>query len=245
VLGRQLVNTTVHTRVDVRDGSVQVLCRGEDGAGNGSPSITVNAYGRGKAIYIAFRPDVGSALSSIWGSPRPGREFVDPREPRYQRLLAELARRESGGMPVEAEHFPQGVVVQGFTSHYGEQKGTSVNLLNCVGARLAAKITRIPEGYPVCFPSVRQFVPEGQDMTLKVRADNVNAAYLISPDFDEVVMLDYTHRPDGYVEVKIPDLARFGLLYLNQGKRDIIRERNEVFVRRFPKVKSVTRPQQQ
>ena len=242
VLGRQLVNTTEHTRVEVTGNAVHVLCRGEDEAGNGGPSITVNACGKGKAIYIAFRPDVGAALSSIWGSPRPGREFVDPREPRYTRLLAELAERESGGTPVEAEHIPKGVVVQGFTSHYGDQKGTTVTLLNCMGARITARKTQVPGGYRVRFPSVRQLVPQGQDMTVKVRADDVNAAYLISPDFDEVVQLGYALKPDGYVEVKIPDLARFELLYLNQGKRDLIRERNQTVVREFPRVKSVTRP---
>ena len=79
-----------------------------------------------------------------------------------------------------------------------------------------------------------------QQMTLEVEAEGVNAAYLVSPDHDEVVQLDYTRKPNGYVAVKIPHLARFELLYLNQGKRDLIRERNQAVVREFPKVKSVT-----
>ena len=119
-----------------------------------------------------------------------------------------------------------------------------ITFLNCIGARITARKTQIPDGYPVHFPSVSELVPQGQDMTVRIRAANVNAAYLISPDHDEVVELDYTRQPDGYLEATMPGLARFELLYLNQGKRDIIRERNEVFVREFPEVKSVTGQEQ-
>ena len=240
ILGQQFANTTDHTSVEVTGEAVQVLCRGEDEAGNVTPSMTVNTYGKGKAIYLAFRPDIGSALSSIWGSPRPGREFVDPREPRYTQLLAQLARRESGDMPIVVKDVPKGVVVEGFTSHYGDQKGTSLTFLNCLGAAITHKTTQIPDDYSVHFPSVRARIPEGKKMTVEVRADDVNAAYLISPDFDEVVQLNHALKPNGYVEVEIPDLARFEMLYLNQGKRDLIRERNQTFTSEFPEVKSVT-----
>ena len=239
-IARAVPNTTDHTSVEVTGEAVQVLCRGEDEAGNVTPSMTVNTYGKGKAIYLAFRPDIGSALSSIWGSPRPGREFVDPREPRYTQLLAQLARRESGDMPIVVKDVPKGVVVEGFTSHYGDQKGTSLTFLNCLGAAITHKTTQIPDDYSVHFPSVRARIPEGKKMTVEVRADDVNAAYLISPDFDEVVQLNHALKPNGYVEVEIPDLARFEMLYLNQGKRDLIRERNQTFTSEFPEVKSVT-----
>ena len=74
-------------------------------------------------------------------------------------------------------------------------------------------------------------------MRLRVKADNVNAVYLVSPDFDEAVQLDFTRKPDGHVVVGIPGLARFEILYLNRGRRDIIRETYKSVVRSFPKVR--------
>ena len=211
-----------------------------DGVGNETPSVTVNRYGSGRAIYIGFQPDVKSAISSVGAGAHPGTTFTDPRVPEYTSLLANLVKSECTNLPIKAENIPAGVVVQGYTHANDDHTGTFVTLLNCIGARLTQAHTEIPADYSTTYPSVLDRVPTGEVMRLTVKADDVNAAYLVSPDFDDAVQLDYTIRPGGYVEVRIPDLARFEILYLNQGKRDIIKERHKTLVKSFPKIKSIT-----
>jgi len=78
-------------------------------------------------------------------------------------------------------------------------------------------------------------VPDGTKMKLRIKASNVNAAYLVSPDIDEVVQLNFTAMPKGYVAVVIPDLDRFAIVYLNRGRRDVIRETFKSVVTEYPK----------
>ena len=127
--------------------------------------------------------------------------------------------------------------MQGYTHSAGTQPGTFVTLMNCIGGRLARVRTEIPADYSTSYPSVLDRVADGQEMRLRVKADNVNAVYLVSPDFDDAVQLDFTRKPGGYVVVRIPGLARFEILYLNRGRRDIIREKYKSVVRSFPTVR--------
>jgi hypothetical protein len=242
VLGRSFANSTKHLKVQATSQSVEVLAHVLDGAGNLTPSATAHRYGRGCAIYVGFQPDLKSAISSVGGGAHPGKTFTDPRVSEYASLLSSLVRSECANPVIKAENIPAGVVVQGYTHTDGAQTGTFVTLLNCIGARLTQMQTEIPADYSTTYPSVRERVPSGQEMSLSVKADNVNSVYLVSPDFDEAVQLDYTNKPGGYVKITIPDLARFEILYLNQGKRDIIKERHKTLVKSFPNVTLSTTP---
>ena len=239
-LGESFVNSTEHVKVQATSRSLKVLAHVRDGVGNLSPSITINGYGRGRAIHVGFQPDLKSAIGSVGGGAHPGTTFTDPRIPEYSTLLSNLVRSECANLAITTENIPAGVVVQGYTHSVGGQSGTFATLLNCIGGRVTKIRTKIPSDYSTSYPSVLARVPAGQEMRLDIKADNVNAAYLVSPDFDEAVVLDYTAKPGGYVEVAIPGLARFEILYLNQGRRDFIKERHKTLVRSFPKVKSVS-----
>jgi hypothetical protein len=236
-LGESFVNETEHVKVRVTSASLRVLAQARDAAGNLSPSVTVNHHGRGRAIHIGFQPDVKSAVSSVGGGAHPGKAFTDPRVPECSRLLTNLVRSECDSLSVVTENIPPGVVVQGYTHSAGTQPGTFVTLMNCIGGRLARVRTEIPADYSTSYPSVLDRVADGQEMRLRVKADNVNAVYLVSPDFNDAVQLDFTMKPGGYVVVRIPGLARFEILYLNRGRRDIIREKYKSVVRSFPTVR--------
>ena len=239
ILGGSFGNSTKHLNVQGTSPSLKVLAQVRDGAGSDTPSITVNSYGRGRAIYLGFQPDLKSAIGSVSGGAHPGTTFTDPRIPEYTSLLSQLVKSCSEPS-IKTENIPAGVVVQGYTHTYGSQTGTFVTLLNCIGGRITQVHTEIPADYSTTYPSVLERVPAGQAMRVSVKADNVNAAYLVSSDFDEAMQMDYAPQPGSYVEVGIPDLARFEILYLNQGKRDFIRERHKTLVKSFPKVKSIT-----
>jgi len=58
-------------------------------------------------------------------------------------------------------------------------------------------------------------------MKIAVRSEDVSKAYLISPDFEEVLTLDFTVK-DGYCEVTVPGLGRYEIIYLVTGKKDLI-----------------------
>ena len=58
-------------------------------------------------------------------------------------------------------------------------------------------------------------------MKIAVRSEDVSKAYLISPDFVEVLSLDFTMNT-GYCEVTIPDLGRYEIIYLVTGGKDLI-----------------------
>ena len=236
-LGESFANETEHVKVRVTSASLRVLAQARDAAGNLSPSVTVNHHGRGRAIHIGFQPDVKSAVSSVGGGAHPGKAFTDPRVPECSRLLTNLVRSECDSLAVVTENIPAGVVVQGYTHSAGTQPGTFVTLMNCIGGRLARVRTEIPADYSTSYPSVLDRVADGQEMRLRVKADNVNAVYLVSPDFDDAVQLDFTRKPGGYVVVRIPGLARFEILYLNRGRRDFIREKYKSVVRSFPTVR--------
>ena len=239
-LGGSFADSTKHLKVEVTSRSLEVLARVRDASGNLTPSVTVNGHRSGRALYIGFLPDVKSAVSGIGGGAHPGTTFTDPRVPEYTELLSTLVRSECADMSIRTQNIPAGVVVQGYTHTYGAQPGTFVTLLNCIGGRLTEVRTEVPADYSTSYPSVLERVPTGQAMRLSVKADNVNAAYLVSPDFDEAVQLDYATRPGGYVEVGIPDLARFEILYLNRGSRDFIKEKHKTLVKSFPEVKVIT-----
>ena len=236
-LGESFVNETSHVKVRATSEALRVLAQVKDAAGNLSPSVTLNRHGHGRAIHIGFQPDVRSAVGSVGGGVHPGKIFTDPRVPECSRLLTNLVRSECNSPAIVAENIPPGVVVQGYTHSAGTQPGTFVTLMNCIGGRLTRPRTRIPADYSTSYPSVLDRVAKGRQMRLLVKADNVNAVYLVSPDFDEAVQLDFTRKPGGQVVVRIPGLARFEILYLNRGRRDVIRETYKSVVRSFPKVR--------
>ena len=236
-LGESFVNETGHVKVRVTSESLRVLAQVKDAAGNLSPSVTLNRHGHGRAIHIGFQPDVKSAVGSVGGGVHPGKTFTDPRVPEFSRLLTNLVRNECNNPVLVAENIPLGVVVQGYTHSAGTQSGTFVTLMNCIGGRLTRPRTDIPADYSTSYPSVLDRVAKGRQMRLLVKAANVNAVYLVSPDFDEAVQLDFTRKPGGQVVVRIPGLARFEILYLNRGRRDVIRETYKSVVRSFPKVR--------
>ena len=234
-LGESFVNETSHVTVQPIAKSLQVLARVRDAAGNTSPSVTVNRFGRGRAVHIGFQPDVKAAVSSVGGGAHPGKVFVDPRVPECAKLLTNLVKSQCDNPTIVAENIPPGVVVQGYTHSAGMQPGTFLTLLNCIGGRLTRTRTQIPDDYRTSFPSVLDRVPDGTKMKLRIKASNVNAAYLVSPDIDEVVQLKFTAMPKGYVAVVIPDLDRFAIVYLNRGRRDVIRETFKSVVTEYPK----------
>jgi len=104
-----------------------------------------------------------------------------------------------------------------------EYKGISVHFLNCLGTRHDGLIMT-PENIAyeyTDYPSPNDFVRDGEKMKIAVRSEDVRKAYLISPDFLEVLDLDFTMN-DGYCEITIPDLGRYEVIYLVTGGTDII-----------------------
>jgi hypothetical protein len=112
-------------------------------------------------------------------------------------------------------------------------------MLNCLGTKSDNNIAVPPDiSFEFLdFPSPNKLIAKGESMKIKVMVDGIKGAYLISPDFSQVVSLDYNVK-NGYCEIKIPDIGRYQVIYLVKGAKDIVKDitKGKSIVKDFPEI---------
>jgi hypothetical protein len=180
--------------------------------------------GKGKAVYLEGMPGMEYFVPKIGGG-RAGEAGVwkDDRNEDMRDMMIEMITANQSDPVVKTVNIDAQIVLIPYYQVSEGYKGISVHLLNCLGTRHEGMIMT-PEDIAyeyTDYPSPNGFIKNGGKMKIAVRSDEVSKAYLISPDFVEVLSLDFTMNND-YCEVTIPDLGRYEIIYLVTGEKDLI-----------------------
>lgn len=191
----------------------------------GLASLTLRDFGMGKLIYSAIQPGLNYYFPKVGGGRTgEGGIILDNRKPEYRDLMIKIASFEATPL-LYTVNVPPEIVVHPYIHKYDGCNGITIHLLNCLGTR-SDKYFVVPDNPAYEFldyPSPKSFIPPGESMKICVRATDVSKAYFISPDFKNVVEL-YFIISKGYCEVSLPDLGRYGFIYLVQGEKDPVKE---------------------
>jgi len=204
-----------------------------------TPAVTLSTYGKGEVLYFAFRPGIEYFMPKVGpGRIGEGGFWQDTRNPEYKKLMVNMVLSKTS-LPLYTENIPTEVIVNPFIHQYKGYKGLSIHLLNLLGAKFEG-LAKVPDSSNyefLAYPSPKNYIPKGKAMKIKVKAEGVKNAYLISPDFEEVMKLKF-YVKDGYCEVEVPDLGRYEVIYLVQGDKDLIKERlgKQPIVKQFPPI---------
>ena len=151
------------------------------------PRIGVGWYGNGGAWYDDRDKDIPKRMLEAIGY-----------EPQTQ---------------VFSTNLPGDVVVNCDKQKYRDYEGFVIRMFNLTGTRASDGGFAVPGDKEYEFTD---YPPLKENHWLGLRtAEPIHAAYMISPDFSERVLLDFTlDRDSGCVSVKLPGLARYNLIYL-------------------------------
>jgi hypothetical protein len=190
---------------------------------DGMPLMTLHASGKGRAIYFAFAPGTqyfmpkvtspaGSSLDSRLGL---GGVWMDTRRPEHKAIM--LSVLDGTTLPFRAEA-PEGVIVHPFVHQYREYRGITVHLLNATGTGFKHYVA-VPQEASYEFLDY----PSPGPTSLSVPENDIRRAYLVSPDFNEVVSLPLSTKADRCT-VKVPSLGRYAVVYFVESGKDAVRD---------------------
>lgn len=199
----------------------------ETGNKRTEPGITTlfnGDQGKGKAVYLEGLPGLDYFVPKIGGG-RAGEGGIweDNRITGRRDQMIEMVTANQPDPLIKTYNIAPEIVLIPYYQVSEGYKGISVHLLNCLGTKHEGMIMtpdNIAYEY-TDYPSPNDFIRDGEKMKIAVRSEDVRKAYLISPDFIEVLDLDFTMN-DGYCEVTIPDLGRYEIIYLVTGEKDLI-----------------------
>jgi hypothetical protein len=205
----------------------------------GSPAITLSKYGEGDVIYVAFKPGNMYYMPKIGGGRMgEGGSWNDIRIPEYKNLIVALST-QNVVLPLYTENIPSEIIVNAFIHDFNGYNGILIHMLNCLGTKSDNNVAVPPDiSFEFLdFPSPNKLIGKGESMKIKVMVDGIKGAYLISPDFSQVVSLDYNVK-NGYCEIKIPDIGRYQVIYLVKGAKDIVKDitKGKSVVKDFPEI---------
>jgi hypothetical protein len=180
------------------------------------PGIITNDYGKGKVVYFASHPEKKYNFY-YYNDPKiiPGKYWVDPRDKTYGEIIKRAVTCYNSGQPLIIENLPKGVITEVYSHENKKMKGFQVHIANFLGGYVQEGV--IPMYHPISFPEVKNNLPRiEQPVSIKVKAENVKDVFLLSPDFDATVKLDYK-LSQGYIHVILPTAYRYFILYFSQG----------------------------
>lgn len=183
------------------------------------PGLICNDFGAGKVIYFAGHPEKKYNFH-YYNDPKivPGKYWVDPRDETYGEILRRAVTCFNENIPLKVNNLPKGVVTEVYNHRSGGMQGIQVHLANFLGGYVEEGT--IPLYDPISFPSVKNNLPEKElPISLEVKAPGVKDVFLLSPDFDATVRLDYTVSNDS-VQVQLPTMHRYFILYFSQGSSE-------------------------
>jgi hypothetical protein len=222
--------------VDKMKDDITVLSRIKE---TGSPAITISKYGEGDVTYIAFSPGIRYYMPKIGGGRiGEGGSWNEIRMSEYKNLIVALSTQKIV-LPLITENIPPEIIVNTFVHNYKGYKGILIHMLNCLGTKFD-KILTVPPDISFEFleyPSPNKIIDNGKLMKIKVMDNDIKHAYLISPDFSQVVSLD-CRMTNGYCEIMIPDIGRYQVIYLGKGDMDIVKDitKGKSIVKDFPDI---------
>jgi hypothetical protein len=222
--------------VDKMKDDITVLSRIKE---TGSPAITISKYGEGDVTYIAFSPGIRYYMPKIGGGRiGEGGSWNEIRMSEYKNLIVALSTQKIV-LPLITENIPPEIIVNTFVHNYKGYKGILIHMLNCLGTKFD-KILTVPPDISFEFleyPSPNKIIDNGKLMKIKVMDNDIKRAYLISPDFSQVVSLD-CRMTNGYCEIMIPDIGRYQVIYLGKGDMDIVKDitKGKSIVKDFPDI---------
>jgi len=197
---------------------------GNQRAEPGLATLFNDDQGKGKAVYMEEMPGLRYFVPRIGGGRiGEGGVWKDNRNEAMRDLIIETATARQPDPVIKTTNIDPEIVLMPYYHASGEYKGISVHLLNCLGTRNDG-IMMIPEDMAfeyTAYPSPYDYIEDDGKMKIAVRSEDVSQAYLISPDFEEVLTLDFTVK-DGYCEVTVPGLGRYEIIYRVTGKKDLI-----------------------
>lgn len=145
-------------------------------------------------------------------------------------------------MPLKVKNIPEEIIVNPFVYKHNGYKGVVVHLLNCLGTRFK-KYCSTPEDLRYEFldyPSPRKFIAKDAEIILTLKRENISKAYLLSPDFKEVVNLEVRRKNNNYYDIIVPDIARYEVIYIVEGEKDLIndimQQYNEKSTNKLPEI---------
>lgn len=205
----------------------------------GSPAITLSKYGEGDITYVAFRPGTMYYMPKIGGGRiGEGGSWNETRIPEYKNLIIKLSSQNIS-LPLYTENIPPEILVNAFIHNCDGYNGIIIHMLNCLGTKFDYNVTVPPDiSFEFLdYPSPKSVIDKGESMKIKVMATDVKRAYLISPDFSQVVSLD-CKITNGYCEIRIPDIGRYQVIYLVKGAKDIVKDitGGKSIVKYFPEI---------
>ncbi len=205
-------------------------------ASDDKPIVTVNEYGKGKCAYAALQ------LGTGWYMPQVGVGWYgeagywsDNREKSSKRIIEKLVG-DLLTAPVKTENVPDEVIVNVVRHNTRGYSGTIIHLVNALGTKFEEYALVPPETdfEFVDYPPLGDYLPEGEKMKFNLKAHNVRAAYFISPDFKGAVRLNVRKIDKMNVEVELANLYRYGIIYLVQSDKDLIKETSNKILTEIP-----------
>ena len=200
------------------------------------PALLMREEGKGKIVYCAGHPEDGY-FYSYWGVEEihKGEVWKDHRDLQYLDFWKVIGRL-SGDLPWSADNLPRGVVVEGFKHDFSGLKGYAIHLANFSGGLLKEGV--VPSMPTISFPEVQKLNPK-LPIKIKVRALDPKSAFVISPDFDQVVQLKVKKEGD-YSFVELDRFDRYSIVYFCvQGEKEFEAFAKGKFVQDIPKSKEL------
>jgi len=200
------------------------------------PVVTFNEYGKGKCAYAAFQ------LGTGWYMPQVGVGWYgeagywsDNREKDSKRIIEELIA-DFLTPPIETENVPEEVIVNTVRHNTRGYSGTIIHLVNALGTKFDEYALVPPETdfEFVNFPPLAEYLPDGERMKFTLTAKDVRDAYFISPDFKGAVKLDVAKVDEKSVRVELANLYRYGIIYLVQSDKDLVKQTTDKFLKEIP-----------
>jgi hypothetical protein len=205
----------------------------------GSPAITLSKYGEGDVIYVAFKPGTMYYMPKLGGGRiGEGGSWNDIRIPEYKNLIVALST-QNVVLPLYTENIPSEIIVNAFIHDFNGYNGILIHMLNCLGTKFDNNVS-VPQDISFEFldyPSPNILLNKEESMKIRIKDEDIKRAYIISPDFRQVVSLD-SKITNGYCEIKIPDIGRYQVIYLVKGARDIVKDitKGKSIVKDFPEI---------
>src|SRR5262249_48221678 len=138
---------------------------------------------------------------------KPGKFWKDNRDPRYGRLLCNVARYANTTIPLHADNLPQGIVAEAYRQQHGKLRGVEVQLVNFLGGVIKEGV--VPLNSNINFPIVKSHLPHpDRPITISVRARQVRQVFVLSTDFDGVVQLPFSTAGE-YTTVRLPTFHNY------------------------------------
>ena len=217
--GRRIVqveNKTAQIKTHTKDGKI---------------GITYNNFGKGNAFYFPFQPGLMYYMPKIGGGRLGnGGEWTDDRDISYKKMMLDIVKKYSK-MAFRVEDAPEDILINPLTFKTSKKAGTVVHLLNCQGTSAVKGKFKVPDHRDYEFlkyPEIKK------PIKLVMQGIKTDFAYMVSPDFKEVVKLPIK----GKGTILVPALRRYAIIYIPENNNlisDIVKA--DDLVSKIPKAK--------